>query len=144
MNPIPEHYKLDMEVVRLSARGNDTLVGKVTKITKTRLTATFTVPGREDLTTTWFNRGWSMDPLALTEHGNSSYAWSTPATLVPADDPRVATAKRKQAEDKLKADIRAAVAGFVGGTITPERARALRGALNNYITKAEELANAQS
>lgn len=142
MNPIPELYTMDMEVVRLSPRGSDMLVGKVVKITRTRLTATFTRPGMDDLTTTWFNRGWSMDPNALTEHGNSSYAWATPATLVPADDPRVADAKKKNAEARLKANLDNAIRGFQNGHRTPDEARALRGHLNSFITKYEELHNA--
>jgi hypothetical protein len=141
MSPIPDHYTVGMPVVRLSPRKGDLLRGKVTRITKTRLTAVFTRPGMEDLTTSFFNQEWRSDPLALTEHGNSGYAWTSSATLVPADDPRVADAERAEAEAKLVADISAAVRGFTNGKITPDKARALRGALSNYIQKAEELAN---
>lgn len=139
MEPIPAEYTVDMPVVRIAGRGEGVLSGKVTRITKTRLTATFDRPGSEPLTTQWYNRGWNSDPLALTEHGNSSYAWSRSATLVPADDPRVADAKVKVEQAKVKAAVHEAVRKFNAGPTTPDAARALRTALTTYITKAEEL-----
>ncbi len=142
MAPIPEQYTVGLPVVRLAPRGNVTLIGTVTRVTKTRLTAVFTRPGMEDLTCQFYSRGWNSDPLLLTEHGNSTVMWGNTATLVPADDPRVYGAQRKAKDAKLAADIRAAARGFFDGPITPDKARVLRFALTAYITQAEELHNA--
>ncbi|QGJ88115.1 hypothetical protein PBI_EDMUNDO_42 [Arthrobacter phage Edmundo] len=156
MQEIPESFrKIGAEVVILGGRmGDGTIVkGVITALSKTRVTVTtkrqtgrFSENGKPILED---NKRQFVYPSirprnggeveSLDEYGYRTNYWTSGATLYMEDHPVVAKAREAKKIDGYRKDLLAAIRGFEKGNMSPARAKALRGSLNNYITKMEAL-----
>ncbi|ALY09569.1 hypothetical protein LAROYE_42 [Arthrobacter phage Laroye] len=155
MQEIPESFRqIGAKVVILGGRmGADTIVqGVITALSKTRVTVTtkrhtgkFGEDGKaimEDNKRQFVHP--SMSPRGkevetLDEYGYRGNYWTSAPSLYMEDHPKVAKAREAKKIDGYRKDLIAAIRGFEKGNMSPARAKALRGSLNNYITKMEAL-----
>ncbi|ASR83625.1 hypothetical protein SEA_LISARA_41 [Arthrobacter phage LiSara] len=156
MQEIPESFRqIGANVVILGGRmGNGTIVkGVITALSKTRVTVTtkrqtgrFSEDGkpiledskRQFVYPSVTPRG-GKEVDSLDEYGYRTNYWTSAPTLYMEDHPVVAKAREAKQIDGYRKDLLAAIRGFEKGNMSPARAKALRGSLNNYITKMEAL-----
>ncbi|ALY10211.1 hypothetical protein SALGADO_43 [Arthrobacter phage Salgado] len=152
---IPESFrKIGAKVIILGGRmGDDTIIrGVITALSKTRVTVTTKrhtgkmgedgKPVLEDYKRQFvypFINPRGKDVDALDEYGYRTNYWSSAPKLYKEDHPVVAKAREAKKIDGYRKDLIAAIRGFEKGNMSPARAKALRGSLNNYITKMEAL-----